>query len=175
MKGIEFLEDFPFGALLGLWDGFQGEGDSARGEVVARFPIFIGGEEDGIGESELEGAAFAGALVEFVAGSGGDTGKGVLNSGGQVSDVIVDEDAIGVGSPEDLGCGVGMRSEGAGVRVEEGAQDFGGGGFAGGGGAVEDEDGVGISGAERGEEPGVELSGLLRGEAEQRLERRRLG
>jgi hypothetical protein len=119
------------------------------------------GEDDRALEGELKGLALVPAFVEREAGAGGEAAESVGDGAWEGGDVIESQDAVVVGQGEQLALGRGEGGEWGGGGVDEEAEDAGGGGFSGAGRALEDEDGVGRSGGEGGEEPGEAAQPVL--------------
>jgi hypothetical protein len=68
--------------------------------------------------------------------------------------VVEGDHPVGPSGGDELADGRWRRGERGGCGVDEGAEEAGGGGFAGVRGTLQDEDGIGSLGPEGGEEPG---------------------
>jgi hypothetical protein len=167
--GVEAAPEVGLGAAAMRWDGGQGDGEGAVGQIGVRAPARAGGgvggdgEDDGALEGEGQGLALIPALVEEEGGGGGEAAEGVGEVTGEGGDMVEGQDPIVEGEGEELAVGGGQRAERGGGGIDQGAEHTGGGGLAAAGRSVEDENGVGAGGAESGEEPGEAAEPVLVG------------
>lgn len=152
MEGFEFLPEI--GGMAGVGDGVEHDADGTGGEFRAGLKSLGSGEQNGTLEDRLDGGAVFTMLGEGEAGiAGGDFGEGDGAVLAQAGDVIEGDDAVVMGVEQELVFG--LRELGAGCvdRVDEGAEDVCGGGFAGALRTLQQEDGIGSGGTEGGDEP----------------------